>query len=202
MSDDRKEAAAFTTSAHTPTLHARRRRQDNLDIDTTARYHGLGLALPGSGQEFDARYLRPRRSFDSRDDIETRSTSPARSVAVLQALTAPIPSARSFLHSASRSSSAEDAVYALQSRQSDLEDGLLSSDARNRLSPEGSPQISQLSSSVTLLTKVGDKIEYAADRFAKMLHDQVRGDPEDGLLLPVRDSEREVVDNPHLKKLY
>lgn len=167
--------AAFTTSANTPglhntpTLHSRRRNVEDINVDTGVTT-GLGIDFSGT--------LRQQKSLDEtllRPDLDKSLPKPPRSPA-LQA----VQSARAYI------SKQPD-----RKGSTDLEAGLLKPRLRNpvkvsKASPPPSPGIK-------VLEMVGGSVDYAAEKMSRFMCDQVKGDPEEGLLLPVRDCEREGV---------
>ncbi|KXS99320.1 hypothetical protein AC578_6754 [Pseudocercospora eumusae] len=208
---------AVSTSADSPALDngelrtgMRRRgmQKKNLSVDTSGKYFGLGIAVPGISiaDHAPSPALRTRRSFDS---ISSRTSYPDQcdgasshgSASPLNkswhALDMPKPIAK-YSHHATKSVDSQDAARSLRYRLPDDEEvGLLKpTDKRGRgiayRTPWPTPNNSPPSSGVRLaLEKVGDGIEWGTDKLAKLLHDQVKDDYEDGLLLPIRSNERE-----------
>lgn len=175
--DSRHSPTAFSTSADTPTFSTHQRPSPkHLCVDTTAAQTGLGITWSGNTTPD----LRKRRSFDDR--LGLRSPLPSSPAA-----TAPLPSPRS--NAFSPRLHIHDTTYETQHREPDLEDGLLLN--KPRPSPALSQHSSRSSSRVGLFEKLGDGFEYATDYLARVMQDQVRDDPEEGLLLPVRSCERE-----------
>ncbi|EME43654.1 hypothetical protein DOTSEDRAFT_35870 [Dothistroma septosporum NZE10] len=184
---DQIGSAAFTTSSDTPSstspsLRTRvQRPRDHTDPDVV----GLGIELSE---------IAPKRqkSFINSND----KPLPGAPGKASTPHTAPLPSNSQFDH----------LPTITPSHTQDLEDGLTIPTREHdstylsphRLSPYDSSQSSPSSASSSrspsphrVLKKVGDGIEYFAGRAARMMHDQVKEDPEEDLFLPVRHSERE-----------
>ena len=171
----------------------RRRKPRHLRINTVAEYHGLGIAVPG--EEDAGSQSGNRRPFDE-EALRQRPKSPA--VATWEALTAPLPSVTAFVHGQNTLTPfSTPPVYA---EQADVESGRrplrqvgastpdmfdVTSPYHHR--PRGADEDAPGSA---FLKKVNGRVNYAADRLSRTLHDQVMG-PEEGLLLPVRNGERE-----------
>ncbi|KAK4501987.1 hypothetical protein PRZ48_007798 [Zasmidium cellare] len=181
-------SAAFTTSANTPglhntpTLYSRRRKGEGMNVDTDAAA-GLGITLTAetpSGvrqqKSFDDTLLRPNTD----KPLPQPPKTPARQA---------VQSAKAFLPRITSRSE-----LASRKLSTDLETGLLRPPRRNPLPPTSSPTPSAPPSpGYRVLEMVGGSVEYAAEKMSKFMHDQVKGNPEEGLLLPVRDCEREKV---------
>lgn len=181
---------------------SRRRRPKHLSIDTHVTYRGLGIA-GADGELGDdeggtlARVLEGRRSYDA-EALRERAQSPI--TAAWESFTAPLPSAKGFLTGQSdvparpspmTSGDAEKGFSYTYSAAStpDLLDyrqaystptTSVPRDVGNAEEPPGS----------AIFRKINDRIYHAADRLSKTFHDQVNG-PEEGLLLPVHNEERE-----------
>lgn len=162
-------ADAVTTSANapglhnTPTLYSRRRKVGYMSLEEQAAGAGLGITLGAGQKSFDETLLRP--------DMDKPLPLPPRSA--VQAYFTPAT-----VHSAPM----------------DLEAGLLKPPAHDRRMPmqpilEGAPPLP--SPGLRVLEMVGGSVEYAAEKMSRFMYDSVKGDPEEGLLLPVRDCERE-----------
>ncbi|KXT14082.1 hypothetical protein AC579_786 [Pseudocercospora musae] len=221
---------AVSTSADSPALDngelrpgmRKRAMQKNLSVDTSGKYVGLGIAVPGTSiaNHAPSPALKTRRSLDS---ISSRNSyldqydgaSSHGSASPLNkswhALDTPKPTAK-YSHHATKSVDSQEAARSLRYRLPDDEEAGLLEPTGERVgafghrtpwpTPNGSPPSSgpkSSSSRVRLaLEKVGDGIEWGTDKLAKLLHDQVKDDYEDGLLLPIRADERERRSSPKL----
>ncbi|KAF2172718.1 hypothetical protein M409DRAFT_16680 [Zasmidium cellare ATCC 36951] len=182
--------AAFTTSTNTPglhntpTLYSRRRRGEGMSVDTSAAA-GLGITFDrgqSSGKSFDPSLLRP--------DMDKPLPAPPKSP-THQA----IQSAKAFLPRTANKPT-DDAAPVPRKNSTDLEAGLLKPLPRDRRRPNLVPLTPSTASAppspgMRVLEMVGGSVEYAAEKMSRFMHDQVKGNPEEGLLLPVRDCERE-----------
>lgn len=176
--------AAVTTSANTPglhntpTLYSRRRKAGDLSLDEGA-VAGLGITLVAD----------QKSSGDTLLHSETGKNLPKPPGSAIH-------SARAYL-----SPAAIHGAGLARPRQSstDLEAGLLKPLAHDRRRqiishPEAAapPPPPPPSPGLRVLEMVGGSVEYAAEKMSRFMYDSVKGDPEDGLLLPVRDCEREM----------
>lgn len=197
----------------------KRPRAQNLSVDTSAAYIGLSIAVPGidRNQHVPSPALKVRDSLDSSksyrarsdsSDSDTSSTNSARPLnRSWHAVATPQPAAKHFFHS-TKAADAIEAARCLRYRTPDDEETGLEKPIENRVArigyrtpwpgPNGSPPLSRSSTPKSsaarvrcALEKVSTGFEWGADKFAKMLHDQVKDDYEDGLLLPIRNDERE-----------
>ncbi|KAK4541071.1 hypothetical protein LTR36_008296 [Oleoguttula mirabilis] len=182
------------------------RRRNSLIVDTSAQYTGLGIALPGDEQTM----LRKRRRSYDEEAMRMRRLKPNSSPVktAWAALTAPLPSVSLFGHSVSESfltrgphTAAVGGGYARKDR--DMEDGVspgLETDAstsdyatspykRSAQDPLYGPETSAEIDG--LFGRLGSGMEHAVGRLAQAFHDQV-GSAEEGLVLPVKDCEREL----------
>jgi len=182
----------------------RKPHKKDLSINTSARYTGLGIAIPGDlqtgemlrrQQKYDEEALRMRRS---------RSNSPVK--AAWAAVTAPLPSISHF------GQNVYNAVYggaphttALTSapyQPYDEEAAVEYSPTDYDFTPETAyhPALQYLQSPLYgpetkaeadgFFERVGGGMEHVAGRTARVFHDGVQG-AEEGLLLHVKESERE-----------
>lgn len=181
-------AAGFTTSANTPALHntptlySRRRKVENMSPDS-GTVAGLGINLG------EAHSLRQQKSFDEsllRPDIDKPLPKPPASP-VRQA----VQSAKAFVSSPSNKPHSTTSVT--RKGSADLESGLLKPSGERRRPAPSPVGPAPPSPEMRVLEMVGGSVEYAAEKMSKFMHDQVKGSPEEGLLLPVRDCEREKV---------
>ncbi|KAK5137763.1 hypothetical protein LTR08_007335 [Meristemomyces frigidus] len=180
------------------------RRRKNLSIDTSAHYFGLGIALPG---DHEAAQRKRRRSYDE-EATQLRHLKPTPSAVrtAWEAVTAPLPSASVFAHNISATLTGGPRTAAVDGNYTrlgngDLEEGVaegLRSDATDyATSPYKRAVQDPLYGPETraemdgFLGKLGSGVEHVAGRLTKALHDRVDG-AEDGLLLSVKDCEREV----------
>ncbi|KAK3707779.1 hypothetical protein LTR37_011956 [Vermiconidia calcicola] len=181
----RSSAVAATQDTHgvvTRTGTLRQRKPRNLSIDIGATYKGLGIAVPG-----DEEVESSRRSFDV-EALRQPAKSPVR--VTWESFTAPLPSVSDFVHGKR---------IARQSTL-DVEDGHGESRSLSASTPDmfdlRSPYHAKAGTSGTttqgsaFLNKVNGSIYQAADRLSRTFYDQVQG-PEEGLLLPVHQRERE-----------
>ncbi|KAF7191896.1 hypothetical protein HII31_06941 [Pseudocercospora fuligena] len=227
LNDTLAPPQAVSTSADSPALdhgelrpgmRKRAMQKKNLSVDTSGKYIGLGIAVPGMSiaDHAPSPALRTRRSFES---LSSRSSyldqydgvSSHDSASPLNkswhALDTPKPIAK-YSHHATKSVDSQEAARSLRYRLPDDEEAGLLKPTGKRVgvfgyrtpwpTPNGSPPSSgssspkSSSSRVRLaLEKVGDGIEWGTDKLSKLLHDQVKDDYEDGLLLPIRADERE-----------
>ncbi|EME81649.1 uncharacterized protein MYCFIDRAFT_78893 [Pseudocercospora fijiensis CIRAD86] len=212
---------AVSTSADSPALDngelrpgmRKRAMQKNLSVDTSVKYVGLGIAVPGISiaDHAPSPALRTRKSFDGfssqksyldQSDGASSHGSASPLNKSWHVLNTPKPTAKSS-HHATKSVDSQEAARSLRFRLPDDEEAGLRkpTDRRGRgfgyrtpwPTPNGSPSSSGSSSpkpstsTVRLaLEKVGDSIEWGTDKLAKLLHDQVKEDYEDGLLLPIK----------------
>ena len=177
---------------------ARRRKPAGLAIATGTDAQGLGISMPKT-REPKAK-LRSRRSFDD-EALRLRPISPT--VSAFQALTAPIPSARRFFSPltgrSARTPGAYQALNALEEGDSSPPLSSASSfdsvyhDAMRHHSPYHHSPVTKSSGWETprFLQTVNGGIERMAGRLTRALHDQIKDGPEEGLLLPVRECDRQ-----------
>ncbi|GAB1733703.1 hypothetical protein NU195Hw_Modified_527t1 [Hortaea werneckii] len=175
-----------------------RKRRKNLSIDTSAQYHGLGIAVPADNSCDGPKLLSKREPYDE-EALRTRAQSPA--MKTWEAVTAPLPALSRFGYELSelltlgpRTSVTSDAYHEMR----DVEQGSSSYDSAgsrgvdlSRLSAQGmqyAPSTGKERGG--LLEKVGNGVDFMAEKVACMMHDEV-GDAEEGLLLPVAQHERE-----------
>ncbi|KJX99641.1 hypothetical protein TI39_contig354g00040 [Zymoseptoria brevis] len=167
-------------------LHYRRNKR-GLAVETRATGIGLGLEVP------TIRTLSPshRKTLPDNDAAVDELYDPA--ATSWRPLSASLHSDQSLLNSTW--TNAEDDRADLQER--DLETGLPIKNRGPWLTPVPSPagsasSRSSSSSQIRILSMLGNGVERAADYFARVLDDQVqKGDAEGGLLLSVKDCERE-----------
>ncbi|KAK4621751.1 hypothetical protein CLAFUW4_07119 [Fulvia fulva] len=181
-------SAAFTTSSDTPSLETpclrtrRQKSQQHTDIEAI----GLGIELAD---------LAPRRQRSFINMTNNSLPGPPRSAS--SSRTAPLPPRSHCRHT----------PIIVPNHIPDIENGLTvtkhdynstylspyrsSPYASSDDSPPGSGSSSRSASPHRVLKRVGDGIEYLADKAVKMMHDQMKEDPEEDLVLPVRDCERE-----------
>lgn len=146
----------------------------------SARATGLGISGPTNSLQPSTPRLRRPRSFHDAENISFRWQDNVN--AAVNPFTAPLPPAKSFLSLSDRSSSSS----------SDLESGLHTphpgelEDVRLPTKPE----LKESRGLVGFLESVNVAIEYAAGKLAKATYDHFDR-PEEGLLLAIRDEERE-----------
>lgn len=161
---------------------------DEEDVAVSARATGLGISVPMTGLQPPTPRLRRARSFEDEDSLHVRQSSNSPIVAT-SSFTAPLPSARSFLSLSSINARSRDDR---SSSNSDLESGLhtpvdpeqQAQDLRCQPEDDGARGLAGFLESVNVA------IEYAATKLVKATYDHVDR-PEEGLLLPIRDGERE-----------
>ena len=128
------------------------------------------------------------------------TASPARTA--WEALTAPLPSASAFAHNLSasltggaRAAAADGDYFRINDLENGMDEGVRSDTTDYDTSPYKLPTPLYGPEPRTkmheFLGMLGSGIETAAERLARALHDTVEG-AEEGLLLSVRDCEREV----------
>jgi len=166
----------------------RRNKYKNLHVDTTARYTGLGIAVPGD--EAPLRLRRRRRSSYDEEALRGRRRGfQTRAQAVWTAVTAPLPSAREFVWGWAPGASGgggggrdlETGTHGIQSISSSP--GLASPSYRR-------DYLMTTDREVDFLERVDAGVVSMVGSLATKLDKQV-DDAEGGLFLPVRDSERE-----------
>lgn len=158
------DTGAITTGADTPALTARTRRRrnaKNLSVDV-----GLGI----EGCDF-----RRQTSYD--DGLANKELDGGRRDEMWQALTAPLPAVERFFASPRTPGLFED-TKALDTTGYPKSPRALV-DEHDKASVTGK-----------FLARVGNGIEYVADKIGRALHQQVKSDAEGGLLLPFRDEDR------------
>ncbi|KAI6830908.1 hypothetical protein KC340_g7866 [Hortaea werneckii] len=175
-----------------------RKRRKNLSIDTSAQYHGLGIAVPADDLREGPKLLSKCEPYDE-EALRTRAQSPA--MKTWEAVTAPLPALSRFGYELSElltpgplTSITSDTHYEMR----DLEQGSSSyhsEDSRDIHLPQLFAQATQYAPTtgkqhVGLLEKVGNGVDYMAEKVARMMHDEVEN-AEEGLLLPVAQHERE-----------
>ncbi|KAI7260867.1 hypothetical protein KC343_g8807 [Hortaea werneckii] len=175
-----------------------RKRRKNLSVDTSAQYHGLGIAVPGDDLRGGPKLLFKREPYDE-EALRNRAQSPA--TKTWEAVTAPLPALSRFGYELSelltpgpRTSFTSDAHYGMR----DVEQGSSSHDSagsRGVELPQLSAQGMQYAPSTGsqhggFLEKVGNGVDFMAEKVARMMHDEV-DEAVQGLLLPVAQHERE-----------
>ena len=198
----RQRAGERSFASATATGAIASRRRQNLSINTSQRYAGLGIALPGNTlSAATPRITELRRQSYDDENLRSREAppmSPARFA--WEALTAPIQSLSVFtpfgMHP-TVGAGHRSAMYPGQGYKfdSELEDGTFSPssevDTEVYATPANFATVEQGPLTKNFFHCVGESVEHAAEKMARVLSDEVRKDPEDGLLLPVRDGERE-----------
>ncbi|KAK0820595.1 mRNA splicing protein [Friedmanniomyces endolithicus] len=192
------------------------RRRKNLSVDTSGRYGGLGTTVPGSHHdvaagrgEAEAREWRSR-AYDEEKlrHWEPPPLSPARFA--WEALTAPIPSLAGFSALLGGGNRGREAAQAKSTtgglsneRGTVLETGRYSPCCEPEVeteafcTPAGVAVVAPRGANV--FGKIGESVEHAAATLGGLLSDVVDRSAEEGLLLPVRDSERERGHEPALR---
>ncbi|KAK3714014.1 hypothetical protein LTR37_008043 [Vermiconidia calcicola] len=175
-------ATQHTNGVDTRTGTLRQRKPRNLSIETGATYKGLGIAVPRDEEAESS-----RRSFDV-EALRQPAKSPVR--VTWESFTAPLPSVSDFMHGKR---------IARQSTL-DVEDGHGESRSLSASTPDmfdllspyhaGARTRGTTTQGSAFLNKVNGSIYQAADRLSRTFYDQVQG-PEEGLLLPVHQRERE-----------
>ncbi|KAI7335081.1 hypothetical protein KC315_g3471 [Hortaea werneckii] len=175
-----------------------RKRRKNLSINTSAQYHGLGIAVPADNLRDGPKLLSKREPYDE-EALRTRAQSPA--TKTWEAVTAPLPALSRFGYELSelltpgpRTSITSDAHHEMR----DVEQGSSSpdsTDSRGVDLPQLSAQAMRYAPTTGkerggLLEKVGNGVDFMAEKVARMMHDEV-DNAERGLLLPVVQHERE-----------
>ncbi|SMR56887.1 unnamed protein product [Zymoseptoria tritici ST99CH_1E4] len=166
-------------------LHYRRNKR-GLAVETRATGIGLGLEVP-TIRTSSPSYRKVAPDDDAADELCDRAVTSWRP------LSASLHSDQSLLNSTW--TNAEDDRS--DAPEHDLETGLPNKNRGPWLTPIPSPSgsassRSSSSSQVRILAMLGNGVERAADYFARVLDDQVQnGDAEGGLLLSVKDCERE-----------
>ncbi|TKA66519.1 hypothetical protein B0A55_09392 [Friedmanniomyces simplex] len=189
------------------------RRRKNLSVDTSATYGGLRIAMPGSAyydevnakkreQQGRQQQRRRRRSYDEEKlrHREPPPLSPARFA--WEALTAPIPGIATFSAmfvgggggGGGGRKSLGDGGLKYYEREPGLKSGTYTpgSGLETGTEPFGTPaEVSVPDDRIgNVFHRIGESVEHAAEKLGKVLSDVVDGNAEEGLLLPVRDSER------------
>ncbi|KAI6808090.1 hypothetical protein KC332_g13210 [Hortaea werneckii] len=177
---------------------SRRKRRKNLSIDTSAQYHGLGIAVPADNSRGGPKLLSEREPYDE-EALRTRAQSPA--MKTWEAVTAPLPALSRFGYELSelltpgpRTSFTSDAHQEMW----DVEQGSSSYDSaglRGVDSHQLCARAMQYAPSTAkehggFFEKVGNGVDFMAEKVARMMHDEV-DEAEEGLLLPVAQHERE-----------
>ncbi|TKA46556.1 hypothetical protein B0A54_02388 [Friedmanniomyces endolithicus] len=192
------------------------RRRKNLSVDTSGRYGGLGTAVSGSrnvaagrGEEEARRWRSSSYDEEKLRHREPPPLSPARFA--WEALTAPIPSLAGFsalLGGGGRGERFGAQAKSMKSslsheRETEFEGGRYSPRLRSevetvefRAASEGAAAGVRCAS---VFGKIGESVEHAAATLGGLLSDVVDRSAEEGLLLPVRDSERERGYEPALR---
>ncbi|KAI6792479.1 hypothetical protein KC361_g6705 [Hortaea werneckii] len=176
-----------------------RKRRKNLSIDTSAQYHGLGIAVPADNLRDGPKLLSKREPCDE-EALRTHAQSPAKKT--WEAVTAPLPALSRFGYELSelltpgpRTSITSGMHYETR----DVQQGSSSpdsTDSRGVDLPQLSAPAMQYASTTGrehgggLLEKVGNGVDFMAEKVARMMHDEV-DNAEEGLLLPVAQHERE-----------
>ncbi|KAK5741751.1 hypothetical protein LTR17_003742 [Elasticomyces elasticus] len=195
---------SFASTTATGGLASRRRK--NLSVDTSGRYGGLGVAVIDNdkdgidGHDVESRdhsmlYKRQRHTSYDEETLRYRQPpvlSPARFA--WEALTAPIPSIESFTGFAGRGTSSAKTPASRNGVPHRRWENT-NTQAESTTAPLGTPveleQVIAEHKSANIFHRIGESVEHAAEKLGKVLSDAVDGDAEDGLLLPVRMSERE-----------
>ena len=180
----------------------RKRKPRGLTINVDAEFHGLGIAV--SGGENDDRTPCKRRSYDS-EALRLRPESPVK--LAWESFTAPLPSIHAFVSDHQRSEQYQKTPYPHQPTSYadfDMESGVYAPHSWT-----ATPDVFNIKSPLPIhsgnhrrggeaetpgsafFKKVNGRIHQAADRLSRTFYDQVKG-PEEGLLLPVREREREL----------
>lgn len=157
--------------------------QDTSEGTATSVAIGLGISFDNSPQT--PRLRRPR-SFDP-ESLETA----VRGRGVSNMNTAPLPSSRSFT-ALSPMMSSKERQPGTKHRCADVDNHAFSG---HDIWTEPN-QIKQGGGIASVLESVNAVIGFVAGRLVKMTSDRVSGRAEDGLLLPVRDDERELPRSP------
>ncbi|KAI7229305.1 hypothetical protein KC330_g7507 [Hortaea werneckii] len=176
------------------------KRRKNLSIDTSAQYHGLGIAVPADDLRGGPKLLSKRGPYDE-EALRTRGRSPT--LKTWEAVTAPLPALSRFGYELSElltpgplTSITSDTHYEMR----DIEQGSSSSsyhseDSRDVHLPQISARDTQCAPTTGketggFLEKVGNGVDYMAEKVARLMHDEVEN-AEEGLLLPVAQHEGE-----------
>ncbi|CAK3829567.1 Hypothetical predicted protein [Lecanosticta acicola] len=200
----------FSTAARSPTRNTVRHRPRKAGPESMSG--GLGISLPEQAGSVPS--FRRHKSFDEGAAFKLYKPLPdlpdSPAASGWRSISDPTPGVKFMLSPLLERRSEHDILYELRDREPDVESGLLkpsTSPSRSASPSSSSSSISSRSSSSSrlsgsgFLTKIGDGVEYAADKFAKLLDYQIRGDAEEGLFLPVRDYERpKRMGNGKLKK--
>ncbi|KAI7213324.1 hypothetical protein KC333_g6638 [Hortaea werneckii] len=191
-------APHFGRSTAVENSNSGRKRRKNLSIDTSAQHHGLGIAVPADDLRDGPKLLSEREPYDE-EALRTRAQSPA--IMTWEAVTAPLPALSRFGYELSelltpgpRTSITSDTHYEMR----DIEQGSSSyhsEDSGHVHLPQLSAQTIQYAPTTGkktggFLEKVGNGVDFMAEKVARMMHDEV-DDAEEGLLLPVAQHERE-----------
>lgn len=154
-------------------------KRHQLSIDTSARYKGLGIAVPGSGYKDEE--CGDAFSMDECYDGSTETPTLRRPW-----LTAPLPSVATFFHSPGSGGAAPRIV------EGDVESGRRwgVNVQSSEIFGGASPVHGMFGHDGGILEKVNAGITHAAARLGRKFHSQVVG-AEEGLVLPVREEERE-----------
>lgn len=180
---DHKGEDCYTTS--TPGHDTvRRRPKKALRVDTSAPHLGLGMTASGGDDHAGGAMTEPskRRSLDE-EALRPQTARPGTpAVAAWTALSAPLPQMSPFGATYNAASDLEDGTYnpstaAIFDRNSPVH--------RSKLGVSPGPM------TAGFLRNIRGGVEHAAEHLSNVLYDQVKGSAEEGLLLPVRECERE-----------
>ncbi|KAI7279932.1 hypothetical protein KC345_g5094 [Hortaea werneckii] len=173
-----------------------RKRRKNLSIDTSAQYHGLGIAVPADNSCGGPKLLSKPETYD---EEALRTQSPT--MKTWEAVTAPLPALSRFGYELSElltPGPRTSIMSGMHHETRDVEQGSSSHDlagSRGIGLPRLSARAMQYAPSTGkehggFLEMVGNGVDFMAEMVARMMHDEV-DEAEEGLLLPVAQHERE-----------
>jgi hypothetical protein len=173
--DDELGLSTSRMESAQPQLRRKRniRRHSNLSIDTGARCSGLGIAMPGDDAGIELGTLDGNEERDAMDSSPRKRQDSGW-------LTAPLPSVSSFFNSPSTRK-------LRRSRCTDVEESPCLSPPSNLAALH-----QQHPTATAMLRRINRSMYFAAEKMSRAFHDVVN-EPEEGLLLPVRESDRESV---------
>ncbi|KAK0931907.1 hypothetical protein LTR91_003617 [Friedmanniomyces endolithicus] len=192
------------------------RRRKNLSVDTSGRYGGLGAAVSGTHNVAARKEDGMRRDWRSRsydeERLQHREPPPLSPVRFAwEALTAPIPSIAGFsalLGGSGRGGRSGARSMSMMSglgyeRETEVEGGRYSPCFGSKVETNVFRTPAKVAvpgiRSANVFGRIGESVERAAATLGGLLSDTMDGSAEQGLLLPVRDSERERGYEPALR---
>ncbi|KAF2483606.1 hypothetical protein BDY17DRAFT_151045 [Neohortaea acidophila] len=162
-----------------------RQRRPTLSIDTSGVYYGLGIAVHGESSAVKTKHVRKRVSYDA-DALRVKSGKEKGA-----AFTAPLPATRTIDEAGCGSAVAVEVESGLLSGCADEDgEGRTTSSSRAVSSAPAHHSAGMSSKGSAVLEKLNAGVYFVADRLSRTFYDAVE-EPEEGLLLPVHNEERE-----------